>query len=57
MRELERQFARLARQAAAEDSGAVMPMDGVRHEDDVVLRFDLPGPDRTTDAPLTDTWP
>ncbi|MEU7857659.1 Hsp20/alpha crystallin family protein [Nonomuraea sp. NPDC049141] len=41
--EFERQFNRLARQAA--DQGAIMPMDGLRRDDDVVLRFDLPGID------------
>jgi HSP20 family protein len=44
VQEFERQFDRLARQAAAE-GGAVMPMDGIRRADDVVLRFDLPGID------------
>ncbi|SDM55029.1 Hsp20/alpha crystallin family protein [Nonomuraea jiangxiensis] len=42
--EFERQFNRLARQTV--DSGsAVMPMDGLRRDDDVLLRFDLPGID------------
>src|SRR5689334_23967015 len=45
VQEFERQFDRLTRQAAAEGSGALMPMDGVRRGDDVVLRFDLPGID------------
>lgn len=45
VQEFERQFDRLARQAAAQGSGAVMPMDGIRRKDDVVLRFDLPGTD------------
>jgi len=45
VQEFERQFDRLARQAAAEGGGAVMPMDGIRRADDVVLRFDLPGVD------------
>ena len=45
VQEFERQFDRLTRQAAAEGSGAVMPMDGIRRTDDVVLRFDLPGID------------
>jgi HSP20 family protein len=45
VQEFERQFDRLARQAAAEAGGAVMPMDGIRRADDVVLRFDLPGID------------
>ncbi|GAA2318950.1 Hsp20/alpha crystallin family protein [Nonomuraea roseoviolacea subsp. roseoviolacea] len=44
VQEFERQFDRLARQAA-QGSGAVMPMDGIRRADDVVLRFDLPGID------------
>lgn len=43
VQEFERQFDRLTRQAAAEGVGAVMPMDGIRRADDVVLRFDLPG--------------
>ncbi|MCK2217632.1 Hsp20/alpha crystallin family protein [Actinomadura sp. ATCC 31491] len=41
--EFERQFNRLTRQAY--DTGAVMPMDGLRRDDDVILRFDLPGID------------
>jgi HSP20 family protein len=45
VQEFERQFDRLARQAAAQGGGAVMPMDGIRRKDDVVLRFDLPGTD------------
>jgi HSP20 family protein len=49
VQEFERQFDRLARgtfgQTAAQGSGAVMPMDGLRRDDDVVLRFDLPGID------------
>lgn len=45
VQEFERQFDRLTRQAAAQGSGAVMPMDGIRRNDDVVLRFDLPGTD------------
>ncbi|WP_246268904.1 Hsp20/alpha crystallin family protein [Nonomuraea typhae] len=45
VQEFERQFDRLTRQAAAQGGGAVMPMDGVRRADDVVLRFDLPGID------------
>jgi len=42
--EFERQFNRLARQAA-DAGGAGMPMDGLRRDDDVILRFDLPGID------------
>ncbi|TDD46318.1 Hsp20/alpha crystallin family protein [Nonomuraea terrae] len=42
--EFERQFDRLTRQALG-DGGAVMPMDGLRRDDDVLLRFDLPGID------------
>ncbi|WP_327581398.1 Hsp20/alpha crystallin family protein [Nonomuraea sp. NBC_00507] len=42
--EFERQFDRLARQTFGTE-GAVMPMDGLRRDDDVVLRFDLPGID------------
>ncbi|MGV9308705.1 Hsp20/alpha crystallin family protein [Nonomuraea sp. NPDC003727] len=45
VQEFERQFDRLTRQAAAEGAGAIMPMDGIRRADDVVLRFDLPGID------------
>jgi len=45
VQEFERQFDRLSRQAAAQGAGALMPMDGVRRGDDVVLRFDLPGID------------
>lgn len=45
VQEFERQFNQLTRQAAAEGTGAVMPMDGIRRADDVVLRFDLPGID------------
>ncbi|MFG6200577.1 Hsp20/alpha crystallin family protein [Nonomuraea sp. JJY05] len=45
VQEFERQFDRLTRQAAAQGSGAAMPMDGIRRADDVVLRFDLPGID------------
>jgi HSP20 family protein len=44
VQEFERQFDRLTRQAA-QPSAAVMPMDGLRRKDDVVLRFDLPGID------------
>jgi HSP20 family protein len=45
VQEFERQFDQLTRQAAAQGTGAVMPMDGIRRGDDVVLRFDLPGID------------
>lgn len=49
VQEFERQFDRLTRnalgQATAPTNGAVMPMDGLRRDDDVVLRFDLPGID------------
>jgi HSP20 family protein len=45
VQEFERQFDRITRQAAAQGNGAVMPMDGVRRADEVVLRFDLPGID------------
>ncbi|MFI6910177.1 Hsp20/alpha crystallin family protein [Nonomuraea sp. NPDC050394] len=44
VQEFERQFDRLARQAA-QGNGVAMPMDGLRRKDDVVLRFDLPGID------------
>ncbi|MEU4508790.1 Hsp20/alpha crystallin family protein [Nonomuraea wenchangensis] len=43
IQEFERQFNRLARQTV--DNGSAMPMDGLRRDDDVVLRFDLPGID------------
>jgi HSP20 family protein len=46
VQEFERQFDRLTRQAAAQAGGAVMPMDGLRRQDDVILRFDLPGIDQ-----------
>lgn len=42
--EFERQFNRLARQPF-DSGGAMMPMDGLRRDDDVILRFDLPGID------------
>ncbi|MFI6295751.1 Hsp20/alpha crystallin family protein [Nonomuraea sp. NPDC050790] len=44
VQEFERQFNRLARQSF-DTGGALMPMDGLRRKDDVVLRFDLPGID------------
>lgn len=44
LQEFERQFDRLTRQTFG-SGGAVMPMDGLRRDDDVVLRFDLPGVD------------
>ncbi|WP_336213885.1 Hsp20/alpha crystallin family protein [Nonomuraea sp. LPB2021202275-12-8] len=44
LQEFERQFSRLAHQAI-DTAGAAMPMDGLRREDDVILRFDLPGAD------------
>ncbi|MGW4408995.1 Hsp20/alpha crystallin family protein [Nonomuraea sp. NPDC004702] len=43
--EFERQFNRLARQTFDNGGAATMPMDGLRRDDDVVLRFDLPGID------------
>lgn len=42
LQEFERQFGQLARKSL---DTAVMPMDGLRRDDDVVLRFDLPGVD------------
>ncbi|PZG14374.1 Hsp20/alpha crystallin family protein [Nonomuraea aridisoli] len=42
--EFERQFDRLTRQTFG-NGGSVMPMDGLRRDDDVLLRFDLPGID------------
>ncbi|MGP3929762.1 Hsp20/alpha crystallin family protein [Nonomuraea sp. KM88] len=44
IQEFERQFSRLARQTF-DNGSAVMPMDGLRRDDDVLLRFDLPGID------------
>ncbi|GAA2645378.1 MULTISPECIES: Hsp20/alpha crystallin family protein [Nonomuraea] len=43
IQEFERQFNRLARQSV--EAGSAMPMDGLRRDDDVVLKFDLPGID------------
>ncbi|GGM75086.1 hypothetical protein GCM10010106_21990 [Thermopolyspora flexuosa] len=47
VQEFERQFDRLTRQAFGwiQDEARIMPMDGVRRDDDVLLRFDLPGID------------
>ncbi|MBX6768801.1 MAG: Hsp20/alpha crystallin family protein [Actinomadura rubrobrunea] len=46
IQEFERQFDRMTRQFWSQASErAAMPMDGIRREDDVVLRFDLPGID------------
>ncbi|WP_043614280.1 Hsp20/alpha crystallin family protein [Nonomuraea candida] len=45
VQEFERQFNRLARQTFDNGGAAVMPMDGLRRADDVLLRFDLPGID------------
>ncbi|MFS8640221.1 MAG: Hsp20/alpha crystallin family protein [Symbiobacteriaceae bacterium] len=45
MQEFERQFDRLSRQFFGHANGEVMPMDGIRRDDEVVLRFDLPGID------------
>lgn len=44
LQEFERQFSQLARKSF-DTAAAVMPMDGLRRDDDVVLRFDLPGVD------------
>jgi HSP20 family protein len=44
LQEFERQFSQLARKSF-DTVAAVMPMDGLRRDDDVVLRFDLPGVD------------
>ncbi|MEV3984973.1 Hsp20/alpha crystallin family protein [Nonomuraea sp. NPDC049758] len=43
--EFERQFNRLARQTFDNGGATTMPLDGLRRDDDVVLRFDLPGID------------
>ncbi|MEW9529468.1 Hsp20/alpha crystallin family protein [Microbispora sp. NPDC049125] len=47
VQEVERQFDRLARSAftGSEGGRGVMPLDGVRRKDEVLLRFDLPGVD------------
>nr|WP_062340757.1 Hsp20/alpha crystallin family protein [Herbidospora sakaeratensis] len=45
VQEFERQFSQLTRQYTKDETTAVMPMDGIRRADDVVLRFDLPGID------------
>ncbi|GAA3985053.1 Hsp20/alpha crystallin family protein [Actinomadura viridis] len=45
VQEFERQFDRLARRTWGDSGAAVMPMDGVRRKDDVLLKFDLPGID------------
>jgi HSP20 family protein len=42
-RNLQRQFDRLT-------SSAVMPLDGIRRDGDVLLRFDVPGIDPEADA-------
>ncbi|ACY96433.1 MULTISPECIES: Hsp20/alpha crystallin family protein [Thermomonospora] len=44
VQEFERQFDRLTRQFTGQ-AEAVMPMDGIRRPDEVLLRFDLPGID------------
>lgn len=44
LQEFERQFDRLTRQLTT-GADTVMPMDGVRRQNDVVLRFDVPGVD------------
>ncbi|WP_229803045.1 Hsp20/alpha crystallin family protein [Planobispora rosea] len=41
LQDLEQQFGQLRRESA----GAVMPMDGVRRDQDLLLRFDVPGID------------
>ncbi len=45
VQEFERQFTQLTRQYTKDETSAIMPMDGIRRADDVVLRFDLPGID------------
>ncbi|MGW4643581.1 Hsp20/alpha crystallin family protein [Sphaerisporangium sp. NPDC004334] len=48
VQEVERQFDRLTRGSLGWGEGsarAVMPLDGIRRKDDVLLRFDLPGID------------
>ncbi|TDD25480.1 Hsp20/alpha crystallin family protein [Nonomuraea diastatica] len=44
LRELERQLGRLTRPVLG-DAWAAMPMDAVRRQDEILLRFDLPGVD------------
>ncbi|MBE1559242.1 Hsp20/alpha crystallin family protein [Nonomuraea africana] len=39
LQEVERQFGRMA------GEGLGMPMDGMRRDDEVILRFDVPGVD------------
>ena len=41
--QFERQFGRLSQLAFGQGGSAVMPMDGLRRADEIVLRFDLPG--------------
>ncbi|MGW6497739.1 Hsp20/alpha crystallin family protein [Nonomuraea angiospora] len=43
IQEFERQFDQLARRTSG--AGALMPMDGLRRDGDVLLTFDLPGID------------
>ena len=43
-RDFQRQFDRLARRSLGQN--AAMPLDIVRHDSDVTLRFDVPGIDR-----------
>ncbi|MEV4357927.1 Hsp20/alpha crystallin family protein [Nonomuraea sp. NPDC004186] len=43
IQEFERQFDQLARRTFG--TGTLMPMDGLRRDDDVLLTFDLPGID------------
>ncbi|MFB4271620.1 Hsp20/alpha crystallin family protein [Nonomuraea sp. GTA35] len=45
IQEFERQFDQLTRRTLGAETGTLMPMDGLRRDDDVVLTFDLPGID------------
>ncbi|MEU6718417.1 Hsp20/alpha crystallin family protein [Nonomuraea sp. NPDC046802] len=45
IQEFERQFDQLARRTFGPGTNALMPMDGLRRDNDVLLTFDLPGID------------
>ncbi|SDJ39519.1 Hsp20/alpha crystallin family protein [Nonomuraea jiangxiensis] len=45
IQEFERQFGQQTRRTFGTGTGALMPMDGLRRDDDVLLTFDLPGID------------
>lgn len=48
VQEFERQFDRAFQQITGNGHGTGMAMDGIRRDDDVILRFDLPGIDPET---------